>query len=305
MTAGIYTLALLPPGLTNSAFGFDGGPGNQFGPGNTYGPAPYSALTLGDTSGTTVSDFVHFRVVPSEVDWIIRGSASWITPTNWIVPGTTTQRAAGAGDTAAFYSTGGTVALGSTPETVGSLYFNSSDSFTITGGTAGTLSLSNTVSNTSNIWIDAGLHTISAPLALSGSVTVDAQPLGNAAPADTGLTVSGQISGTGPLIKTGPGALVLSNSANTYSGGTLVNGGLLSVSDAGGLADGSSLTIGASAASIFAVSAAGDSAVPKSSAAGTAAVPEPGTLVLLSVGLAPARRGSSAGERTKPDHSRT
>ena len=81
-----------------------------------------------------------------------------------------------------------------------------------------------------NITINAGLHTIAVPLALSGSLTVDAEGNGSA-----GLTISGSISGTSSLIKTGPGTLWLSNTNNTYNGSTQVNGGTLTAAAPGSL----------------------------------------------------------------------
>ncbi len=58
------------------------------------------------------------------------------------------------------------------------------------------------------------------------------------------LTVGGAISGAGALVKAGDGTLVLTNTGNSYSGGTIINGGVLSSSDpaALGLAT-SSMTI--------------------------------------------------------------
>jgi fibronectin-binding autotransporter adhesin len=62
----------------------------------------------------------------------------------------------------------------------------------------------------------------------------------------SGVTV-GFAQHVGPLVKTGPGTLVLSNVANTYTGATIINGGTLSVSQ---LADGlASSSIGASSQS--------------------------------------------------------
>ncbi|MEY2536981.1 MAG: fibronectin-binding autotransporter adhesin [Verrucomicrobiota bacterium] len=45
------------------------------------------------------------------------------------------------------------------------------------------------------------------------------------------LTISGLLTGAGTLVKDGDGKLVLSNTSNNYTGGTIVNGGTLSVNN--------------------------------------------------------------------------
>ena len=58
------------------------------------------------------------------------------------------------------------------------------------------------------------------------------------------FTVNGLITGSGQLIKSGAGTLVLGNAGNNYTGGTVINGGMLSTSNAAALgAADSSLTI--------------------------------------------------------------
>ncbi|MGO9107754.1 MAG: autotransporter-associated beta strand repeat-containing protein, partial [Thermoguttaceae bacterium] len=93
------------------------------------------------------------------------------------------------------------------------------------------------------------------------------------------LTVSSVMKDTytaASLVKIGAGTLILS-SINSYSGGTYVEEGELIATNNGALANGSSLIVGANASAIF-----GGAAVPRTTAPVTA-VPEPGTLVLLSV----------------------
>lgn len=48
------------------------------------------------------------------------------------------------------------------------------------------------------------------------------------------LTLSGQLTGTGGLTKTGNGTLTLANLANTYAGGSSINAGILQLNSAGG-----------------------------------------------------------------------
>jgi autotransporter-associated beta strand protein/T5SS/PEP-CTERM-associated repeat protein len=97
------------------------------------------------------------------------------------------------------------------------------------------------------------------------------------------LVLSGDVAGTGSVTKLGPGTVVLSGS-NRYSGGMSVEAGTLIIDGADSLPDGSSLMVGADASLLFAPSNAGPSiAAP---AAAVSAVPEPGTLVLLSVASA-------------------
>jgi autotransporter-associated beta strand protein len=84
-------------------------------------------------------------------------------------------------------------------------------------------------------------------------------------------TFSGTLNGAGSLIKIGSGTLILAGS-NIYTGGTIVEAGMLIANNSEAIPNGTNLTVGASALSIY-----GTSAAP-------AAVPEPGTLVLLSIG---------------------
>jgi autotransporter-associated beta strand protein len=99
---------------------------------------------------------------------------------------------------------------------------------------------------------------------------------------DTGaknITDSGSISGSGmALMKTGTGTLVLSGT-NTYSGGTIVAAGKLMVTKPYAILDGSNLTIGANALTVFGAPTVGAPAVSGDSA--PQPVPEPGALAIL------------------------
>ncbi len=85
----------------------------------------------------------------------------------------------------------------------------------------------------------------------------------------------------------GSGQLILSGTANSYTGGTYVGDGTLYVNNSGAMADGSSLTVGAGGVFLYDPTAGGAANEPalseKASDRSLAPVPEPGTLALLSV----------------------
>ena len=91
--------------------------------------------------------------------------------------------------------------------------------------------------------------------------------------ASAATTYSGTITGSGELTKIGSSKLILSGS-DFYTGGTIVSAGTLILASRAALEGGTSLSIGASASSIF-----GDP-LPQTAAV----VPEPSTLLLLAVG---------------------
>jgi len=89
------------------------------------------------------------------------------------------------------------------------------------------------------------------------------------------LTLSGAISGAGELVKTGQGRLVLSGS-NAFTGGLIVNDGILQVINPDAVPSGANLNIGAGAFSYF-----GEPPIPMADATAPVPVPEPGSLCLL------------------------
>jgi autotransporter-associated beta strand protein len=135
--------------------------------------------------------------------------------------------------------------------TAGSLVFdNSGVSYTLAGDGINdhALTLDNGAGGAASISVASGNHAISAPLDIANGLTValSADPAANT-PA---LTISGPVSGTGGLRKTGPGTLVL-GATDSYAGGTEVAGGTLRTMARGALgstAGGAATTIDASAA---------------------------------------------------------
>ena len=132
--------------------------------------------------------------------------------------------------------------------------------------------------------VTSGTQTIASAVVLASSA--------NFAPAlGTQLVLAGDISDGGQnlaLAMTGSGTLILSGTANSFSGGTYAEQGTLYVHDSGAIADGSSLLIGAGGTLIFDPTVGGAALDPASQshpATQVGVVPEPGTLVLLLAAL--------------------
>jgi autotransporter-associated beta strand protein len=119
--------------------------------------------------------------------------------------------------------------------------------------------------------VTGGSNSPVVSLAGSSSVEVD-----SSVTLTVGLAIGNSQSGTTSLIKAGGGTLVLSGS-NTFTGGVDVQSGTLIVNSVQSLPSGTSLTVGASADSIFAAS----TPLGATPSVVTVPVPEPGALVLL------------------------
>jgi len=205
----------------------------------------------------------------------IGGSDTWSSSANWS-PNTAIPDWTGAAVTFGNLRSVATVDLESTSRTVGKITFNGDVSTTIeaTGAPVkGVLILDN---NRDDVAIMvAGTHTISAPISLESdaAITVDGT--------SSSLKLAGDIQEVGScgITKLGDGVLVLAGS-DSYSGGTIVDDGTLYVTSSNALPDGTSLTVGAGGTLIFNPSQA---AAPVVGSPSAVAVPEPGTLLLLSV----------------------
>jgi autotransporter-associated beta strand protein len=172
----------------------------------------------------------------------------------------------------------------------------------LTTGGSGTFVLAGTVNISGNTNVPVGT------LQVDGALTTPVMNI-TLSPSGTG-TGTGQLAGSGTITLTGDnlyynssgksnfhgtltstttaaglevdgGTLILSGSNNSYLGGTTVDAGTLTVTNAAALPDGASLTVGAGGTFIFDPSAAG---APVASST-ISPVPEPGTLALLAAGL--------------------
>ncbi len=194
-------------------------------------PVGKGAFVTQSNTGTTLT-------LVDAGDW--SGGASpdtqWATAGNWTggnVPGSTLARAIANFPTAAVNDKF-TVTLDGTSPTLAVLNINSgtlaAKSYSIGQGTSGTINLGATPTGSAfaaaqiNV-LKGTSNTISAPVTLlmNGEVSTAAS---------TSLTMSGAISGSGfSLTKSGTGTLVLSGGANSYTGATIIEAGILSVSN--------------------------------------------------------------------------
>ena len=119
-------------------------------------------------------------------------------------------------------------------KTVGSLTLtnNSANTWTLSAGTPSTSSLAfNVSSGSGSLTVNgtgSGVNTISNNISLSDPLSVTINNTGG------GLTISGVISdgsATNSLTLSGAGTLTLSNTSNSYGGGTVINGGTLVIND--------------------------------------------------------------------------
>jgi autotransporter-associated beta strand protein len=179
-------------------------------------------------------------------------------------------------------SAASTIALNGNQSAAG-LVFNvsSSGGVTLTPGSGGSLILGASA-GTSIAASGSGGVTISAPVVLAGDLAVS---LADGSTLQLGDVNEGAT--VGALDLTGNGQLILGGSGS-FSGGVTVEGGTLTLASTNALEVGTSLTVGAGAASIFTAGPASGSlgTMIGSSADGSVAVPEPGTLVLLAAGAA-------------------
>ncbi len=171
--------------------------------------------------------------------WNQTGGGNWsvgnpnATAGNW-----TNYKPTVAGDAALFGSaiTAAAVVNVDAAHTLGFITFDNASSYTIGTAGSGNLTLDNSGGN-ALVSVVSGDHTIAENVTLASSVSV--------IPASgTGLTISGNLSGTGGVQMSGTGNLTLGG-ANTFTGGTSVSAGVLKAGSATAFGTaGSAVTVG-------------------------------------------------------------
>jgi autotransporter-associated beta strand protein len=239
----------------------------------------FSSTSL--NSGSIPSGY-SLRYTPTQLDLVLNqfisagNSLNWSDSSNWTFGtasnGTSQPAVLSASTTAAV-----TVTLDE-PVTLGTLVLGNSGStsagYTISGTGANTLTFNN-AGHGSTIGLTGGSHVIDAPVVLADNLTVRSGSANSwTLSFDTASSIAQSGTGSYSLTMNGAGGtLILSGSdSDSYTGGTNVEAGTLIVTNSEAIPNGTSLTVGAGALSIFGASNA------------PAAVPEPSTFVLLGIG---------------------
>ena len=222
---------------------------------------------------------------PNEIDvigaashWALAQSGSWSESLKW----TGTVPAGNGAQAVIDPPTSGsnfTITLDSA-KTLGTLEFgnagNPNNGYTLIG--TDTLTLNNSGSD-ATITVTNGKHAIEVPIVLENDLVVS----GSGA-----LTLSGSISefgGVHKLTMNGAGGTLVLSGTGLYTGGTIVNAGILAVTSGSALPDNQSLTVGAGGTLIFDPSYTASPIVLGQVLSAVSPVPEPGTLALLLAGL--------------------
>lgn len=153
-------------------------------------------------------------------EWILDANGDWNVDVNWN-PASFPNSAASSAEFLGAILGNRTITLGQ-DITVGTMQFDDNNRYTIVG--ANTLTF-DSLPGTSTIEIFNGQHTIEANMSLTSTLIIDNQVLNPNKP----FSLEGDISGSGALIKEGFGTLALGrpNTTNSYTGGTIINQGIV------------------------------------------------------------------------------
>jgi fibronectin-binding autotransporter adhesin len=152
---------------------------------------------------------------------VVRSSASTLSSgSSWTAATWSSGTPNGVDASATLAGVGGTITIDS-PVTVGYLQLDGSSGWTVGG--ASTLTVATTGGATGGIVAFGGAHTISAPVQFSTNAAIGTQLK------STSVTLSGNISGTATVEKTGPGSLTLGSATSPFTGTWSISGGALNI----------------------------------------------------------------------------
>ncbi|HEY1687117.1 MAG TPA: dockerin type I domain-containing protein [Tepidisphaeraceae bacterium] len=229
--------------------GSDSGPSNQFLPGLAVGTPsvktgnnPYYLTATSFTFADTPTEYVTVVAPSVPGNWISSSGGSWSTSVNWSNGSVPNAPGAAANFTNA---AGGNVTVDG-PFTVGSMSFNTPTTSVYTlepDSNNDPVTFSNT-SGDATITDFGGAHIIAVPFVLTSKTDVSIANNGDI------LYFANDISGPGALSSTNPGggngSMLVLLGTNTYTGGTILNSGLIQLESSTALPANSALTFNAS-----------------------------------------------------------
>ena len=208
--------------------------------------------TATDNNGNTAAANISLTVNAATDTWVGSGSGNWSDNADWVnfagnfAPGPV-------GDTLIFAgSTGLTSTMNNSYSVTGLTFTNGAGSFNIGTSSSTLTTTANGVTNNST-----NAETLNVPVFLTNAAQTLSAAAGNLTlgqsvdnggnlltVADGGFntTISGPVTGTGGLTKTGSGTLTL-GATNAYIGATTVNGGALVVNGTGVISNGTTQVI--------------------------------------------------------------
>ena len=216
----------------------------------------HATNTLANTGAVTVSGGILDIGANTDTVGVVTLSSGSITGTTGTLTGSSYSITNTSGTTAISAKLGGSAALAKTG--AGALTLSGANTYT--GGTtvsAGTLTLAhatNTLADTGAVTVSGGILDIGANTDTVGVVTLSSGSITGTTGTLTGssytvsntsgtTTISANLGGSAALTKSGAGALTLSG-ANTYTGGTTVSAGTLTIADGtNALADTGAVTV--------------------------------------------------------------
>lgn len=186
-----------------------------------------TATVVGSPGAVTTTGTVY----SGQSVWATNGSGQWGTlsssfGTNWqtyngspgLDSGFTNTDTATFGD-AVTSGTATVTITAATPSVKSVTFANAAASYVLAGASGGALTLLNAGTAAANLAVTSGSHAVSSGVTLGSNATLDAA-------GGSSLSISGILSGSGSLKKTGAGTAVFSG-GNTYSGATAVAAGRL------------------------------------------------------------------------------
>jgi hypothetical protein len=201
-------------GVTSFSYNFNGPTTSKYGDIDGY-----TRVTVPDSMS-----LINAALVVAS-NWNSTGGGTWASLSNWDNASIPEFRQASA-NFGSVIQTASVVTLDAA-WTVGTISFNSANSYTLTPGTLGSLTLDNGTSSPAAITDYAGSHFINAPLALNSNVVVTDSNAGDV------LTLSGRISGPGGVTVAGGGMLRLAagSGTTTLSAVTINSGATLDITN--------------------------------------------------------------------------